>query len=60
MKTVQFKDVPVDSNFKMNDTEYKKIQEERVSCCRFNNACLASDANQKTGIKPLTEVQVDD
>jgi hypothetical protein len=60
MKTVQFKDVPVDSNFKMNDAEYKKIEERRISCCKFTNACLASDPNQKTGIKPLTEVQVDD
>jgi hypothetical protein len=60
MKTVQFKDVSVDQNFKMNDIEYKKIQEEKVSCCRFTNACLASDAKQKTGIKPLTEVQIDD
>jgi hypothetical protein len=60
MKTVQFKDIAVDQNFKMNDTEYKKIEEKRISCCKFTNACLVSDTSQKTGIKPLTEVQIDD
>jgi hypothetical protein len=60
MKTVQFKDVVLDQNFKINDIEYKKIPEKRISCCKFTNACLVSDNNQKVGIKPLTEVQVDD
>lgn len=60
MKTVQFKDVQINQVFKLGDTEYKKIQEKRVSCCKFTNACLTSDENQKTGIKPLTEVQVND
>lgn len=60
MKTVQFKDVSVNQNFKINDTEYKKVEEKRISCCKFTNACLVADPNQKVGIKPLTEVQVDD
>jgi hypothetical protein len=60
MKTVQFKDVALNQTFKISDVEYKKIQERKISCCKFTNACLVSDENQKVGIKPLTEVQVND
>lgn len=60
MKTVQFKDVKVDQVFKMGEIEYKKITEKRISCCKFTNACLVTDENQKVGVKPLTEVQVND
>jgi hypothetical protein len=60
MKTVQFKDVAIETTFKMNEVEYKKIEEKRISCCKFTNACLVTNPNQKVGIKPLTEVQVDD
>jgi hypothetical protein len=60
MKTLPFKDVQVNQIFKMNNTEYKKIQEKRISCCKFTNACLISNENNKIGIKPLTEVEVND
>lgn len=60
MKTVQFKDVAVNKTFTFNGTEYKKIEEKRISCCKYINACSVADANNKVGIKPLTEVQVDD
>jgi len=60
MKTVQFKDVKLDQVFKLGDIEYKRIQEKRISCCKYTNACLVTDENQKIGVKPLTEVQVND
>lgn len=60
MKTVQFKDVPVNTTFIMNNVEYKKVQERKISCCKSMNCVLASDEKQIASVKPLTEVQVND
>ena len=48
----RFVDIPVGSKFKRdggeNDTNtYIKIPDERINCCKVNNAALASDMNQK-------------
>ena len=47
----RFVDIPVGSKFKRdggeNDTNtYIKIPDERINCCKVNNAALASDMNQ--------------
>jgi hypothetical protein len=60
MKTVQFKDVSVGSEFTMNSIKYKKIDSIKISCCRSVNAHATSDASQKTFVQPATEVQIDD
>jgi hypothetical protein len=60
MKTVQFKDVPVDTTFFMNNVEYKKVVEKKISCCKSINCALASDVKQTGSVKPLVEVQVND
>lgn len=60
MKKVLFKDLQIDQVFKVGETEYKKITEHRVSCCRFTNACEVSNENNKMGFKPLTEVEINE
>jgi len=44
--------------FVLNDTEYVKIKDERISCCKLFNATLSTDSNQKHFIVPVTEVEV--
>lgn len=60
MKTVQFKDVPVNTNFFMNNVEYKRVADKKISCCKSINCALSSDAKQTASIQPLVEVQVND
>lgn len=59
-KLVQFKDVAVNSRFKMNGLEYIKVPDVRVSCCVVLNAAHASDTNNKIQVLPLTEVEIED
>lgn len=56
----QFKDISVDEKFKLNDVEYTKINTVKISCCKSINAQQVADANHKTFVQPLTEVDVDD
>ena len=37
---------------------YTKVDKVKVSCCKFTNAVLLSDANVKIGIKDNESVQV--
>lgn len=60
MKTVKFKDVPVDTNFTSNGVEYKKTVDKRVSCCKTINAVVAADEKQSAAFKPLTDVEVNE
>jgi hypothetical protein len=46
------------SRFILNGTEYVKVQEVKVSCCRTVNAELVSDSNNRTYIQPSTVVVV--
>lgn len=54
---MKFSEVEVGSKFKVNNEEYTKINPEKVSCCRTNNALKLSDSS-KTMVKPDTEVEV--
>lgn len=58
MSVEQFQNLAVGTKFRYNNTEYVKIENERVSCCRNNNAVMVADATQKTQIAPITEVEV--
>ena len=53
----KFSEVAIGSKFVFNSEEYTKINPEKVSCCRTNNAVKLSD-NSKNMIKPDTEVEV--
>lgn len=44
----KFQDIPVGSKFVVNNIEYVKTEEVRVSCCRSINCQTASDPGQKT------------
>jgi hypothetical protein len=58
----RFVDIPVGSKFKKDDPNdnktYIKIPDERINCCKVNNAALASDMNQKIMMKPVNDVLV--
>lgn len=56
----QFKDINEGETFKYNNLEYKKITAVKVSCCRSINAEETANANNKTFIQPLVEVEVND
>lgn len=56
----QFKDLADGEIFKHNSLEYKKIALVKVSCCRSINAEETTNANNRTFIQPLTEVEVND
>lgn len=57
---VKFKDLKVNDQFTLNNTEYKKITEKKISCCKRLNACLVADEKQMIQVTPLTEVEVND
>ena len=60
MTTKQFKDLQIGEKFVYNNVEYVRIADERVSCCRSNNAVDTTTTATKTFIQPLSEVQVND
>ena len=60
MSLKKFQDIQVGTAFVYNGIEYHKIPDERVSCCKINNACMVTDKSKKTHIIPITEVEVND
>ncbi len=46
------------ARFTLNGSQYIKVEEVRVSCCRSINAQLVSDPNNKTYVQPATVVVV--
>lgn len=59
MKQVPFSQVELNQRFVYKNSEYIKIEQKRVSCCRFTNAHIVGDVNQKIGIRPQEVVEVD-
>jgi hypothetical protein len=60
MKKDQFQNLSIGTKVVYNGIEYIKIEDERVSCCRVNNAVMSSDPSKKTQINTATEVDVID
>lgn len=60
MKTVQFKDVAVGSVFTVDNIEYKRVADTRISCCRSINAVASNDLKLTKQFQPNKEVQVND
>ena len=61
MKEVQFQELKVDDKFTINGKEYKRISDQRVSCCKVFNAVSCDNPAEKIQIKPLTTtVQIND
>lgn len=57
---VKFKDLKVNDQFTLNNAEYKKTTEKKISCCKRLNACLVADEKQMIQVTPLTEVEIND
>ena len=60
MKEVQFKELKVNDKFFLNDIEYVRVPDKRVSCCRVLNAMNASNNKEIIAVKPLTIVKIND
>jgi hypothetical protein len=60
MSVKQFKDLQIEEVFTWNGIQYKKIPDEKVSCCYVNNAAMVDDPTKKTRVIPITEVEVND
>lgn len=60
MPNMQFKDLGVDAVFTLNNVQYKKVAEQRVSCCKSINAVKVDDAKIRVKVEASTEVQVND
>lgn len=54
---MKFHEVAVGDKFKHNNTEYVKIPEARVSCCKIQHNCEATATGAKVALKPLDEVE---
>jgi len=55
---VKFMDLKVGDKFSYDGINYEKIPDERISCCRVNNARQLND-NTKVQILPLSEVDTE-
>ena len=61
MKEVQFQDLKNDDVFLFNNKQYKRMADQRISCCKILNAVSVDNPSEKIQIKPLgTLVQVND
>lgn len=57
MLTKTLDQVVVGETFTVNNVEYTKIQETRISCCRSVNCHVSSDENQRTFFPGNTVVE---
>jgi len=60
MSTKKFKDINIDQVFTYKNTQYKKIPEKKISCCKRLNACAVGSKKTEIQINPLEDVEVDD
>lgn len=56
--TKRFADISVGTVFNHEGKQYKKIADQRISCCKVLNAELSNDSTKKTFIVPVTEVEI--
>ena len=52
---MQFHELVVGDKFIIENVEYTRINDERISCCKVLNA-VRNDNQEKTQIVPITEV----
>jgi hypothetical protein len=53
---MKFNEIKVGEKFIYNNTEYSKIPEVKISCCKVKHNCETTDGT-KAVLKPLDEVQ---
>lgn len=54
---MKFHEVSVGDKFKFNNTEYVKVPEARISCCKIQHNCEIVSTGAKATLKPLDEVE---
>ena len=54
----RFVDISVGTKFVHDGQQYTKIADERINCCKVNNAVLVDNPAQKVMIVPANEVVV--
>jgi hypothetical protein len=55
---MRFFEVPIGQRFKIEDVEYLKIPEERVSCCKVQANALQLSNNTKIVVSAQQNVEV--
>lgn len=58
MAMQKFMDVAIGATFRHEGNEYRKIPEERISCCSAINAQGLHNDQQRIQVLPLVEVEV--
>jgi|688.fasta_scaffold00762_51 hypothetical protein len=54
---MKFHELAVGEKFKMNNLEYQKIPEVKLSCCKIKENAQSSSDGSKIVVKPLDEVE---
>ena len=54
----RFVDLQVGTKFVHEGSEYVKIKDERINCCKVLNAASAKDPTKKIMVVPITEVEL--
>lgn len=60
MAIKKFKDLNDGELFSLNNVNYKKIKEVKISCCKRINAQACDNVSNRVKIDPETEVTVND
>jgi hypothetical protein len=57
---MKFYEIPLDVKFRVLATneEYKKIKEERITCCKVKHNAIKLSNNEHVVIKPMEQVEV--
>lgn len=55
----KFMDLQVGETFKYEGIVYTKIPDERISCCRVNNAQQSNDPGTKIQVVPIADVETE-
>lgn len=58
MAMQKFMDVAIGTTFRHEGNDYRKIPEERISCCSAINAQGINNNQQRIQVLPLVEVEV--
>lgn len=58
MAMQKFMDVAIGATFRHEGNDYRKIPEERISCCSAINAQGLHNDQQRIQVLPLVEVEV--
>jgi hypothetical protein len=58
MNKVKFSELTIGDVFVLNNAEYMRIKDFKVSCCKTVNACLVSNTKETLKVKDSQEVEI--